>query len=639
MASIRSTRWTLLLGAAAALLTVAGCSDPRPTPDTAQSPSELEAEGTNPAEPSVEVPRNPLREAYFGDLHIHTSWSLDAFAFQVRIAPDDAYRYARGGEIDHISGQPIKMQGPPLDFMALTEHANYMGISSSAQEPGNPIREIPIIRDLLSPDPETMGAAMVRTFARLSVDERIPELDPTPVIESTWRQIADLADRNTVPGEFTAFVGYEYTSMPDGQNLHRNVIFRGSDVPERPFSTFDSGNPEDLWRWMEDARTAGSDVIAIPHNGNGSNGLMYERHDRSGNPIDGAYAEIRLRNEPVSEVIQIKGQSETHPDLSPNDPWARFQILDTILGRPNDKSHLQGSYARRALMDGLEMEEADGINPYRFGMIGASDGHNASSPVEEANFTGKLGLLDGTPQARLGGGREGDDSLDVGDRSSGSPFSAAGLAGVWARSNTREDLFDALRAREVFATSGPRILVRLFGGWDLTPGDLDSGIARAGYARGVPMGGELARRSDASGSPTFLLEAIRDPREAPLERLQIVKAWVEAGRAREQIFDIACGDGHAPEATRHRCELEVTPPNLDDCTIDSTRGRAELAAAWVDPNFDLAQRAFYYARVIQIPTCRWSTWDANRLGIEPPTGAPAWIQERAVTSPIWYAPE
>ncbi len=633
---------TLALASLALLVGCEGADEASEGTASEESPSPLLV-ADEPRHSAANIYRNPMKDAFFGDLHIHTSWSLDAFAFQVRVGPEDAYRYVLGGAIDHVSGEQIQMQGPPLDFIALTEHANYMGISSSAQDPQSPIRQIPLIQGLLSSDASVNGAALAQLFAGISSDTFIPELAPDAVIDSTWRQLVDLANRHNAPGEFTAFVGYEYTSMPMGQNLHRNVIFRGSEVPARPFSTFDSQNPEDLWTWMDEARAAGSDVLAIPHNANGSNGLMYQKVDQSGRPIDQAYAEIRLRNEPVSEVIQIKGQSETHPALSPEDEWARFQILDTILGRPSDKSKLEGSYARLALMNGLVMEETGGFNPYRFGMIGASDGHNASSPVEEDNFTGKIGVVDGTPEARILP-PAGSSDLDIGDRSSGSPFSAAGLAGIWAEANTREDLFDALRAREVFATSGPRIRVRLFGGWDLSSADLESGIAASGYARGVPMGGEIA--SDATGSTgarstpplTFLVEALRDPREAPLERIQIIKSWIQDGEARERVYDVACADGNSPDPRSHRCDLTVEPPDLSDCSYDASRGRAQLSAAWSDPDFDATQRGFYYARVLQIPTCRWSTFDAHRLNVAPPEGAPAWIQERAITSPIWYAP-
>jgi hypothetical protein len=389
-----------------ALLLVAGCgaemvNDLDSGPAGAPAPVDVMYAGEELPWAGDEVSRNSLKDAFFGDLHIHTSWSLDAFAFQVRVGPEDAYQYARGGAIDHVSGEKVQMQGPPLDFIALTEHANYMGISNSAQDPRSPVRQLPIIQGLLSADAAIRGKAMGELFAGISTDTFIPGLDPEPVIDATWAKIVDFANDNNVPGEFTAFVGYEYTSMPDGQNLHRNVIFRGSDVPVRPFSTFDSQNPEDLWEWMDRVRQTGSDVLAIPHNANGSNGLMYETSYQSGRPVDASYAEIRLRNEPVSEVIQIKGQSETHPLLSPNDEWAQFQVLDTILGRPSDKGKLSGSYARLALMEGLEMEEAGGFNPYRFGMIGSSDGHNATSPVEEANYSGKIGFIDGTPAARI----------------------------------------------------------------------------------------------------------------------------------------------------------------------------------------------------------------------------------------------
>lgn len=609
-------------------------------PDARLGESDGAARGASERSPAEAISRSPLKEAFFGDLHVHSSWSLDAFAFGVRVGPADAYRYVRGESIEHVSGEKIQMQGPPLDFIALTEHANYMGISSSAQDPQSPVRKIPLIQGVMSSDPAINAAALSELFAGIGSDIFMPALDPDTVIESAWQQLIDYAERNDQPGRFTAFVGYEYTSMPMGQNLHRNVIFRGSKVPARPFSSFDSQNPEELWEWMDRARKSGSDVLAIPHNANGSNGLMYELTDRSGRPIDARYAEVRLRNEPVSEIIQIKGQSETHPKLSPNDEWAQFQILEAILGRPSEKGKIEGSYARLALEQGLEMEEASGFNPYRFGMIGASDGHNAASPVEEDNYFGKIGLVDGTPSARIGA-PEGMSDLDIGDRRAGSPFSAAGLAGIWAEANTRADLFDALRAREVFATSGPRIRVRLFGGWDLTSADLESGMASAGYARGVPMGGELGPVDGSAGEGaalTFLAHAMKDPREAPLERMQIVKSWIENGKAIERVFDIACADGSAPSPESHRCRLAVEPPNLDDCSYPKDNGSAELSAAWQDPTFDGSQRAFYYARVLQIPTCRWSTYDANRLGVAPPVGAEAWIQERAVTSPIWYGP-
>ena len=581
------------------------------------------------------------KTAWFGDLHIHSSWSLDAFAFGVRVGPEDAYRFARGAQIEHISGEPIQMRGEPLDFMALTEHANYMGISNNALKPDSATAQIPLIQDLMSSDALTRGKAMGSLFSRIGRDIFIPELSTDKVIESTWGQLVALADQHNEPGEFTAFVGYEYTAMPEGQNLHRNVIFRGSNVPPRPFSTFDSPNPEELWRWMDQARAQGSDVMAIPHNANGSNGLMYQTVTTDGSEMDSAYAALRMRNEPISEVMQVKGQSETHPTLSPDDEWAGYGLLENVLGRPDVTGEVQGSYARQAIKDGLAMEATRGINPYRIGMIGASDGHNAASSVEESNYFGKIGVSDGTREVRLLGGTK-PAGFDFKDGPRSSPFSAAGLAGVWAEDNTREAIFDAMRAREVFSTSGPRIRIRLFAGWDFSDSDLGADFASAGYTRGVAMGGELQRGELQGGeenvSPTLMVQAIQDPQEAPLERLQIIKSWVENGETQEKVYDIACADGSAPDPVSYRCALEVKAPVLEDCSYDATQGSPTLSTVWRDSEFNPEQHAFYYARVIQIPTCRWSTYDAHRLGVPLPKDQPAWIQERAITSPIWYSP-
>ena len=586
------------------------------------------------SDPAAKPPRNPHKDVFFGDLHIHSAWSLDAYTFHVRVTPEDSYRYVRGEAIDHVSGRKIRMQGPPLDFVALSEHANYMGVPTALLDEQHPRRRLPLVQALLSDDPEVSGPAIGKLLGSFSSDTPFPELLPGKLRAPAWKRLVDLADRHDLPGTFTAFVAYEYTSMPDGQNLHRNVVFRGSDVPSEPFSSFDSQNPEDLWDYMDAARAQGSDVISIPHNSNGSNGLMYQRVDSAGRPLDAAYAEQRMRNEPVSEVMQIKGQSETHPELSPDDEWADFEVLGTILGRPADRSEPAGSYARHAFLTGLELEEAAGPNPYRFGVLGSSDGHNASSPVEEANYTGKLGVVDGTPEARLGLAGGGI----FGPTGSSSPFSAAGLAGVWAPANTREDLFDAMRARETFSTSGPRIQVRLFAGFDLQSDDLEDESVQRGDRKGVPMGGEL-RGSTSGKAPTLLARALRDPREAPLERLQVVKGWIQGGSAREKIFDIACADGEAPDSSSHRCAYRAAAPELADCSVQESHGAPQLSAAWTDPEFDASQRAFYYLRVLQIPTCRWSSWDAIRLGVPRAEDATHWLQERAITSPIWYRPE
>ena len=616
----------LVCVAALALWSCSGAEDVRHAVESPlRSPAEVEAAHSDP------------KQAYFGDLHIHSRWSFDAYASQVRVGPEQAYRYARGEAIDHVSGAKIQMQGPPLDFMALTEHGTYMGVSASLGDPDHPVSKIPLVQDLQSPDPDVSGPALGSFLAALSTGVAIRELVGDDVVMPTWQRIAELANRNDAPGEFTSFVAYEYTSMPDGQNLHRNVIFRGERVPARPFTSVDSQNPEDLWAWMEQVRGVGDDVLAIPHNQNGSNGLMYETTDASGKPIDRLYAEVRLRNEPVSEVMQIKGQSETHPMLSPEDEWADFEIFDRILGRPQDFSQPSGSYARQALSRGLAIEQRVGANPYQFGMIGSSDGHNASSPVEEDNYTGKLGVLDGTPEARLTGSAQfaAMDSLDA-PINMPLRWGAAGLAGVWARENTRAAIFDALRARETFATSGPRIRVRLYAGWDFEAADLGADLAEVGTARGVPMGGELAGAGGAV--PRLLARALKDPREAPLERLQVVKGWLDgAGETHEAVFDIACAGAAVPDPGTRRCPKRSQPPDASDCSYDASRGDAQLSGFWQDPSFDPAEHAYYYVRVLQVPTCRWSSWDALRLGVPRPEDAPAWIQERAVSSPVWYS--
>ena len=573
------------------------------------------------------VPVNAQRDAYFGDLHVHTRWSFDAYSLNAVGSPEDAYRYARGEAIPHVSGDTIRMHGPPLDFLALTEHAGYMGVSTLVDENSPLVGNHQLIQDLRSDDPAISSAALGAFARSLSTGEGFPELLRDEVVQPVWRRIVEMADAHNQPGVFTAFVGFEWTSMPDGQNLHRNLVFRGNDVPDRPFSSLDSLNPEDLWAWMERARAEGDDVIAIPHNANASNGLMYATTDWSGDPIDAAYAEVRMRNEPVSELYQIKGTSETHPVLASEDEWANFELFDRVLGHMMQDSKPHGSYVREALKDGLLMQRERGINPYRMGVVGSSDGHNASMPVEEDNYTGKIGIADHTPERRLKEQLSPNLPLDAVSR-----WGAAGLAGVWAESNTREAIFDALRRRESFATSGPRMRLRMFGGWDFTSADLDGDPVASGDDRGVPMGGELADAPDGA-APTFMLWALRDPNEAPLARLQIIKGWADADGAHERVVDVACADGAPADG---RCAGDGVGMQAPACDLAATRGAGELRALWRDPDFDPGEHAFYYARVLQVPTCRWSTYQSRALGMEPPSHVPALIQERAAGSAIFY---
>ncbi|MCA9501840.1 MAG: DUF3604 domain-containing protein [Spirochaetaceae bacterium] len=569
------------------------------------------------------------REVYFGDLHVHSSWSIDAFGAGVRAEPGDAYRYAKGEPIRHATGATLRLSGPPLDFLALTDHAEYLGVIPALSIPGHPLHRQPLIQRLLGEDRDDMDQAWRRIQDGFRTQRGLPALMDDAVVRPAWNALVEIANAHDDPGRFTAFVGFEYSPHPQGQNLHRNVIFRGDRVPERPFSAMEDPDPESLWRWMDRARSEGDDLLAIPHNANGSNGLMFARTRTDGGPIDAHWAETRLRNEPLVEVFQIKGQSETRPALSPEDEWADFEVVPWQTVRARVPSEPVGSYAREALTAGLEIEARVGTNPYAFGLVGSTDGHNAASTVDEADYPGKIGFTDGTPERRLRRTEEGDDAVTA------TFWGAAGLAGVWADANTRADLFDAMRRREVFATSGPRLRVRVFGGWDFTTADLGPELARAGYARGVPMGGRLARGADPDAAPTFLVAAQKDPREAPIERIQIVKGWLDEDGVHERVYDVACGDGGPPDAGTRRCTGSIPPPDLSTCEPKTSGGAAELRAVWRDPDHDPRARAFYYARVLQGPTCRWSTWDALRSGLPRPEEVPAVIQERALSSPIW----
>ena len=595
-----------------------------PTPPTAPTAPPAPVDAASPAS----------RQVYFGDLHVHSSWSLDAYAAGVEAIPIDAYRYARGESIPHVSGQPIALAGPPLDFMALTDHAEYLGLTVAASMPGHPVREQPLIRSWKGADPQLRRLAWEKILTSYAAREGLPALQMDEIVMPAWRGLVQLANREYRPGVFTPFIGFEYSPNPEGQNLHRNVIFRGNDAPDRPFSAMDSPDPEDLWRWMDETRARHGDLLAIPHNANGSNGLMFAPRRHDGSPIDAEWAALRHRNEPIAEVIQIKGQSETHPSLSPDDAWADFEIADWRTTQPGLASRPDGSYLRRALEVGLGLEARLGLDPFELGMIGSTDGHNASSPFEESNYTGKIGRTDGTPEARLDwlvpGGTEREPVVSQGTR-----WSAAGLAAVWADANTREALFDAMRRRETYATSGPRLTVRFFGGWDFEASHAKGEIAAVGYARGTPMGGTLSPAPEADTPPSFLVAAQQDPLEAGLERVQIVKGWWQGDAPHERVYDVACARGTAPDPATHRCAYSAPEPDLATCATAPEAGAAQLSGWWRDPDYDPALPAFYYARVLQVPTCRWSTFDALRLGRPPHEAVPATIQERAITSPVW----
>ena len=641
----------LLAIAAATVLTA--CEQPA---EQSEAPTPTPEQAAAPAAPA-EIESNPNRDPYFGDLHVHTVYSFDAFLFGTRATPDDAYAFAKGGALTHAAGLEMKMK-KPLDFQAVTDHATYLGMLPAMFDESTEISQRPIAAELrAATTPAELGAAFTTMLPRIGGQLEEPDdLLDLDVVGSAWGKIIESAERNNAPGEFTTFIGYEYTtSGPDFENLHRNVIFRGGEAPDLPFSRLDSLNPEDLWDWLDSQRDQGFEALAIPHNSNGSNGWMFEKTNQAGEPIDAAYAEQRMRNEPLVEITQVKGTSDTHPALSPNDEWADFEIMPVRVASPL-LSQPQGSYVREAWLNGLAMQEAEDLNPYRFGVIGSSDTHNAAGSFEEDNYWSKTGRLDATPQMRgsvpLDEGTPvgnvfdlGDDPTDEAPAEDGPAYSdapaqywgASGLAAVWAESNTRESIYDAFRRKETFATSGPHIPVRFFAGYgiDGTLLDADDVIAAA-YAAGVPMGGDLI--ADGEAAPGFFVWAMRDADAAPLQRLQVIKGWVEDGQTNERVFDVACSDGGAVDPATHRCPDNGAAVDLATCAISDDKGAAELSAIWQDPTFTPGQRAFYYVRALENPKCRWSTWDAIRAGVAPREDMHATIQDRAWSSPIWYMP-
>ena len=577
------------------------------------------------------------RNAYFGDLHVHTANSADAFMFNVRATPDDAYRYAQGEALQHAAGFPIRLRGGALDFAAVTDHGELLGVLPAMVDSNNPLSRLAVAKAVQDSDRKVAIAAFRNIMQRANAPGDLPVVRDLGVIRSAWQDTIEAAQRHNRPGIFTTFVGYEYSSAPKNQNLHRNVIFASARAPALPFSAVESDNPEDLWRWLERQRRNGIDGLAIPHNANVSNGLMFRRFDWAGRPLDADYAKLRMRNEPLVEVTQVKGTSETHPLLSPNDEWASFELYDNLIAS-SAVAEKSGGFVREAYRTGLEMQVAGGFNPYRFGLIGSSDTHNAGSPIEEDGYFSKAGTLDATAE------RRGSIPSDLGNTFGASDaaetftqWGAAGLMGVWAEENTRTSLFAAMRRKETFATSGPRIRVRFFAGFNYPQALLaDPDLITKAYRGGVPMGSEL--RDKRGREPTFLIWAARDANSTWLQRLQVIKGWVDGAQSHEQVFDVACSDGLLVDPQTQRCPDNGATVDLQNCTTSKDAGATELKTLWRDPDFAADQYAFYYVRVLENPTCRWSSWDALRAGVAPKAGLEATIQERAWSSPIWYSP-
>jgi len=574
-----------------------------------------------------DVPVEPLRRAYFGDLHLHTSNSFDAAWGGVRTTPRDAYRYAQGLPVNYF-GNEVRRKAP-LDFLAVTDHAEYMGVTM----------------EILARDPQFEGSNWYESltngtksgFTRIMGSgfrgvENFPELNTEALKRGNWQRVVQAANEANQPGKFTAFGAFEWSDTPGSSHNHRVVIFRGPEFPDLPFSALDSRKPEDLWRYADSNRARGVESVLIPHNPNLSNGLQFSLDGPDGKPMSRDYAEIKARNEKLVEITQIKGTSETRPELSPNDEFAGFEVIDHFVGQ--NKGTLNGSYARQALSRGFNIAERTGVNPYRFGFTGSSDFHSATSATEEDNYTGALG--DSDLPSKENAPHILQDMNPV-LRQPTAVLSASGITGVWAVQNTREAIFAALQRREVFATSGTRMQVRMFGGFRYPAGLVKrSGWVATAYRDGVPMGGDLARAAGAR-APRFMVQALKDPDGANLDRIQIVKVWRKDGQDHEQVFDVAWSGARRVGADGKLPAVGNTV-DVKTATYANSIGAAQLAGEWVDPAFDAKAPAAYYARVLEIPTPRWSTYLAVRNGLPLTTAREPSLQERAWTSPIFYQP-
>ncbi|KUO57420.1 MAG: hypothetical protein APF78_06380 [Sphingomonadales bacterium BRH_c3] len=599
-------------------------------------------------EGTIELAEFPDRP-YWGDTHLHTDNSIDAFGFGVRLGPEEALRFASGEEVTSTTGVKARL-ARPLDFLVIADHSDGLGATKRLYDaPRMLIRDETLLRwhDMMHESPQQSQRAVAELInaaandelpAALTADQEAQDEDTLDI----WSRHLDTLDRYNKPGKFTALAGFEYTLMPDGNNLHRVVMFRdGSDKTKQtiPYPGLET-KVEGLWDYMDAyAKKTGGQVLAIPHNSNVSNGLMFELTLADGSPMTAEYARRRARHEPVVEVTQIKGDSETHPFLSPNDEFAGFGVKGWELGnlpltRRATPDMFGGSYIREALKRGLSLEQQLGVNPYAFGLVGSTDSHTALATADEDNFFGKHtgnepAIKDRALQTQNLGTREGRF---------GWHYLAGGYAAAWARGNTRAEIFDAFKRREVYATTGPRMVVRIFGGFDFTEKDWGGDWVRAGYSRGVPMGGEL---TDSGKAPSFLISALKDPDGANLDRVQVVKGWVDAsGNLQERVYDVVWSDMDRRRAAGGKIPAVGDTVDRTAATYTNTIGAAELRSVWTDPDYRGGQWAFYYVRVIEIPTPRWTLYDAVRFGIKLPADAmaDAVAQERAYSSPIWIKP-
>jgi hypothetical protein len=581
---------------------------------------------------------------YWGDTHHHSSYSFDSGMFGNTLGPEQSFRFARGETVVASNGVEARLIRP-LDFLVVSDHASYLGFTELMANSDERLMATEGGREMVEgykaggEEAWLLVVSMMKDF-----DIGVPRLDDPELAKSVWESVVDIASDYNEPGLFTAFNGYEWTSAPTGNNLHRNVIFR--DGPDRvkqilPFSAFDSPEPEPLWDFMAGyEKKTGGQVLAIPHNPNISNGVMFAVTMSNGEPLTRDYAEKRAVWEPLLEVTQAKGDSEAHPFLSPEDEFADFENWDFgNAGSPSVSKQdemLQFEYARAALQWGLKHQMELGVNPFKFGMVGGTDNHVSLSTTREENYFGKLPfILPGPDRTQETIVMKADSTPAVSSWETG----ASGLAGIWAAENTRESLFDAMARKEVYATTGTRITVRVFAGWDFEQDDVHrSDFAEHGYNHGVPMGGDLAEAS-AGDAPSFIVRALRDPDWANLDRVQIIKGWVDGdAEMHERIYDVAVSDGREINSNG-RCTTPVgSTVDVPNAEYSNSIGDAFLMGHWQDPDFDADQLAFYYVRVIEIPTPRWTAYDANRFGVEMAPEVRMTVQDRAYTSPIWYTP-
>jgi hypothetical protein len=586
--------------------------------------------------------RNFPTKVYWGDTHLHTAVSVDAGTMN-RIGQEDAYRFARGEEITTTHGLRAKLSRP-LDFLVISDHAEMYGLMPQLLSGDQEILSTEIGKRwydaLTAGDDQKKFDTAMEIVGSLSGDE--PPIKGDAAVKDAWQNYTGLADKYNEPGRFTALIGYEWTAI-GGDNLHRNVIFRGdSSIANRivPFSQYDSKNPEDLWKHLEALKSdSNAEVFAIPHNGNLSNGRMFTVETFDGKPLTKEMAAMRADLEPIVEVTQIKGDGETHPFLSPNDEFADYETWDksNLNGtEAKTKDMLQWEYARAALKTGLKLGDKLGVNPYKFGMIGSTDSHTSMAAVEEENFFGKHSGVEPEPHRWEHVVIEAPDPQFT---IKGWQQAAGGYAGVWATENTREAIFDAMKRKETYATTGPRMTVRFFGGWDFDEADAKTRLpAAAGYSKGVPMGGDLSAAPEGK-APTFLVAAAKDPYSGNLDRIQIVKGWLNAdGETEEKVYDVVWSDDRKPGSDGKLPPVGNTV-DVENATWSNSIGEPEMITVWTDPDFDPDRSAFYYARVIEIPTPRWTAYEAKRFDVDMTDDVPMTTQERAYTSPIWYTPK